>query len=50
MAVQALREERQVSLVTSTGRVRFATGAALLDQLAAYRPPAVEKWIGKDST
>ena len=38
MAVQALREERQVSLVTSTGRVRFATGAALLDQLAGIEP------------
>lgn len=37
MAVQAIREERQVSLVTSRGRVRFATGAALLDHLAGVQ-------------
>ncbi|HNQ05729.1 MAG TPA: DUF58 domain-containing protein [Tetrasphaera sp.] len=34
MALQALREERQVSVVAGRGRIRFATGAALLDQLA----------------
>jgi uncharacterized protein (DUF58 family) len=35
LAVHALREERDVSVVTQHGRLTFATGPSLLDRLAA---------------
>ncbi len=38
LALHALREERDVSLVTQRGRLTFAAGPGLLDKLAAVEP------------
>jgi uncharacterized protein (DUF58 family) len=38
MARHALREEREVSIVTTTGQLAFASGPTMLDRLAAIEP------------